>query len=44
MKIEIKIVGQVKDNEIKTVRGKIDTMLEKDFESYKFTWEVSKGK
>lgn len=42
MKIEIKIVGQVKPQDIKTVRGKVDKMLEEDFESFKFSWELSK--
>jgi len=43
MKIEIKIVGQVEDKNVKEVRGAVDKILTELFASFKFSWEMVKG-
>lgn len=43
MKVKIEISGIPKTERIHEIRGAIDKLLEKEFDSYKFIWELNKG-
>jgi len=42
MNVKIEIKGIPKDKEIHKIRGIIDKLLEENFQSFKFNWEVNK--
>jgi len=43
MKIRIEINGQIDEKQNEEIRKEQDKILKRYFQSYKFTWEMSKG-